>query len=307
MRSCAFCDRRFADNALLMARVGTTVAFDTVHRRVWAVCRGCGCWNLVDAGDAGHAALLLELEHRFGTMPGHASSGGVTLTRVGRSLTLIRLGAADRGTFAFWRYGARFRGRRMRWWLVTLALAVAAWRVVPDASAGVFALAGLVLVARLTWGSARTLFVLPGAGGSRLALSERHVLRARVEAGEGWWLLAVPHRGGEAVLTGDKAERALGQLLTYFNDAAGTRAAVEEALVLVGRCRRPDAASRLMNPALARACRGALGGLGRVQRLALEIALHEDAEVHDAHGEVAALPEAVREAVKRAEILETLQ
>lgn len=137
-------------------------------------------------------------------------------------------------------------------------------------------------------------------------MTERHIRRAAVRTSNSAWYLTVAHADGETVLSGPDAARVLGQLLTYFNYRGGSSEDVDRAVELVSRCQSPHAGEPLMNHALAYEVRGGLRKLQRHEALALEIAVHEDAESRAAQGELAAMQPVVRDAIERAEIYETL-
>lgn len=108
---CLFCHRTFAENGQLahMPR-GSKIAFDPARGRLWAVCDGCGRWNLAPIEEREGALYELErITRDFARPMGHTAN--VALFQAG-PLTLIRVGDASLVEQAWWRYGKELRKRK---------------------------------------------------------------------------------------------------------------------------------------------------------------------------------------------------
>ncbi len=147
------------------------------------------------------------------------------------------------------------------------------------------------------------------------------------------WVLRLHHSGGAIRLQGDPARRAAGAILTRLNWAGGPRDRVVAATRMLSNAGGPEqylaqAAARLARP---RTVRGkapsvwsmsmsaawsgvppdvinadTLAGLEATNRMALEMALHEESERRAMEGELAALLLAWREAEEVAAISDNL-
>lgn len=115
MRHCVFCDEPLAEGPPDAPDPGHRLAYDPEKGRLWEVCSRCSRWNPVplelrwEALEACEEAAL-----RRGTV--RLESENLTLLSVGRG-ELVRVGRAPRTEFADWRYGLRlpppgFRSRR---------------------------------------------------------------------------------------------------------------------------------------------------------------------------------------------------
>ncbi len=109
MNTCAFCDAPLPPGPPWAPEAGNRLAFDPLKGRLWAVCSGCGRWNITPLEDrwetleACEAAVREEGEVRLRTR--HLS-----LIGVGKG-ELIRVERPPRPEFIDWRYGPRLPGR----------------------------------------------------------------------------------------------------------------------------------------------------------------------------------------------------
>ena len=108
MRHCVFCDEPLAEGPPEAPDPGHRLAYDLERGRLWEVCARCSRWNPVplelrwEALEACEEAALTRGKVRL-------ESENLLLVTVGRG-ELIRVGAAPRPEFADWRYGLRLAG-----------------------------------------------------------------------------------------------------------------------------------------------------------------------------------------------------
>ena len=303
-RKCLVCGRDFAPNdALEHLDRGHRVAYDPARGRLWLICRACSRWSLVPMESRWEA--LEELE-KLVTDQGRmlSSTDNVALLRAG-PLEIVRVGRAELREEAWWRYGQELRQRKERYRKLSVAGTVGAAVAIGSS----WATGGLSFVgAWLLWENAPGLVT----GGARLlrfgrtawrghgecarcgrvihrvAYSNRQdvVLRAEEESVE--ILVSCPFCGGDEErgfrLRGQEANRTLRKLLAYHHFAGASEKRVDKAARLIegagGPARLP---SRILRkPTL-------LDEVGRVGRVALEIAVHEEHEARLLSMEVAEL------------------
>jgi hypothetical protein len=112
-RTCLFCIGELGTNEVLEALpVGRIVAFDPGRGRLWVVCPECNRWNLTPLEERWEAVEMAE--RLF-----HDSHRRVTSENVGVALLpdgtrLIRVGQVLPAEYASWRYGRQIRGRSGR-------------------------------------------------------------------------------------------------------------------------------------------------------------------------------------------------
>jgi hypothetical protein len=162
--------------------------------------------------------------------------------------------------------------------------------------------------------SERTVARVPGALGESLNVRVRH-LRDSVLRYDGAELaIDLKHDAGESLLTGAAAQRGLGVLLARSNAWGASRAQVRAAVQRIGERGDVsgwlDVASRLSGRPGGRVMSkmrkvGALG-LTPIERLAVEMAMHEDAERRVLEGELEHLAGAWRSAEEIAAIADAL-
>ncbi len=336
--TCFFCSGDLDRNEVLEEMpVGRRLAFNERSGRLWVVCRQCERWNLSPLEERWEAIEACERLYR-GTRK-RVATDNVGLARTAGGLDLIRIGEPLRPEFAAWRYGDQFGRRRRRQLASTGAIAGAfgavliggAWAGVSIASfAGIYANSGIW--DRVINGSpdAEIAKVLD-ANGTVLDVRRRH---ARMSAllqpaitGEPL-SLRLEHKEGTTVLTGAAAARAAQQLLPTVNRFGGSKRAVGEAVQMLEASGGPEAALRALArqrgssteffvgdgmgiakpPAKLQVAKvpGALHSLPIADRLALEMALHEESERRAMDGELVALEAAWREAEDVARIADSL-
>ena len=292
-RNCLVCGSEFKPNDTLehLGR-GRRVAFDPVRGRLWQVCRSCKRWSLLPLESRWEA--LEELD-RLVTDKARLLSrtDNVALMRVG-PLEIVRVGRAELGEEAWWRYGREFRERRETHRKLTVAAAAGAAGVI----AGSAATGGISFVAAwLIWRRA------PGivTGGARWLRFGNTAWKGQAECARcGARLARVRYKARERlVLTGD--EETPGVIVTCRrcggHEDAGQRLGGHEAGDVLRRVlayhhfagsseKRVDGAVKLIDfaggtetlPAKILGPGAALGSLSETGKVALEIAVHEEHE-----------------------------
>jgi hypothetical protein len=110
-KHCVFCYSDLGTNETLgHFPVARRVAFDPSRGRLWAVCPGCGRWNLAPIEERWEA--LEELD-RLVTDSGRllSQTENIALARAGE-LDVVRVGRARLNEEAWWRYGRELKARR---------------------------------------------------------------------------------------------------------------------------------------------------------------------------------------------------
>jgi hypothetical protein len=273
LKHCLACSREFPTSSELeWLTVGRKVAFDPMRGRLWVVCQWCGHWSLVPMDHRWEAVEELErLAHTRATVLG--TTDQVSLLDLG-AVEAVRIGRAPGREEAWWRYGREFRGRRLRYNMITRTGGTAAAIVVGTAVACFTLLVPDVALAR--W---RTIRAFPGQArnsGSAAAESfERwfrygrvawqgavpcqacgHVLTALPFSTRGTALLQ-PDRSvqvpcdhcrsadGRHVIAGRDGEQIVRRLLAYENIAGADDRQLDAAVQLIrsGQVRAPGAIS----------------------------------------------------------------
>ncbi len=332
--ACLFCDAPFpANESLETFPIGRRVAFDAERGRLWAVCRRCERWNLAPIEERWEA--IEEAERLFRDTRVRVSTDNIGLAKLREGLELVRIGRPLRPEFAAWRYGDQFGRRRRR--AVTaggvgaVAAVAAAPLAVPALLAGLWS--GGIFVAGYVAGGAQVPYQMakewllservlarvplgdPDEGAPTVDIRVRHVREsALLDAGADGVALRLQHDGGEADLQGAAATRALGVLLARANAWGASAGQVRAAVHAIDE--RGDAL-RWLHTAARRSSRpggrvmaewrrvGAFA-LTPVERLAVEMALHEEQERRVLEGELELLAEAWRDAEEIAGIADGL-
>jgi hypothetical protein len=338
--TCLFCDAAFGANDVLESLpVGRRIAFDSRKGRLWVVCRRCERWNLTPLEERWEA--LDDAERAFRSTRLRVSTDNIGMARLADGTDLVRIGAPLRPEFAAWRYGDQLGRRRRRAIAIGATGAVAAVAAAPVAApalvaafwsvGGVFTSGWISAGIQLPYQAAKDWVTkervvaripVPGADGVRTRstpIRVRHLkestllpLTSADEAHAPRLLLS--HDGGKAELCGPAAARALGVLLARANQwGAGSRQ-VRAAVRMIDE--RGDVRAWMRTAAL-RSSRpygrvmaewrrvGALS-LTPVERLAVEMALHEAQERAVLEGELGHLAQAWTRAEEIAAIADAL-
>ncbi len=331
--TCFFCSADLGRNQALEAMpVGRRVAFNQQTGRLWVVCRACERWSLSPLEERWEAIEACERLYRDTRK--RVATDNVGLARVADGLDLIRIGEPLRPEFAAWRYGDQFGRRRRRQLAMTGGVVGAASLVVVGgawagasigAFSGVFANGGL-WDALINGSPDKKIATVRTADGRLLDIRRRHARMTALlhpsASGEPM-ALRVEHFGGTEILTGVAASRAAQQLLPAVNRFGGSKRKVSEAVSWLESSGGPEQAlGALAQSRGAHALRLTLGSapkklqvvktvgafhtLDTTERLALEMALHEESERRAMQGELAALETAWREAEEIARISDSL-
>jgi hypothetical protein len=324
-RHCIFCSAELGSNDCIEEfPVGRSLAVEAWTGRLWAICPGCGRWNLAPIDERWEA--VESAERLFRDCASRVQSDQIGLAALADGTRLVRVGRPLPGELAAWRYGEELVRRRRRALLRTTARFL-------------FADVGLVLflAERAERRQAVLQRFLPAnASGHELWVRARHLHGARVLGGaEGQVMrMDVPGsdvvspstpwraemRGPTVTLDGAAARGTLARALVHVNLGGAPRRRTREAVATLERAGSAEKyLARLVS-------RGALGfvrrfgrlrlvrhdgddqaaPLGTVETLALEMALHDRAERQALGGDLQALEAAWREADEIARIADAL-
>lgn len=309
--TCIYCQRPLGSNEVVEHfPVGRRLAFDATRGRLWVVCRGCERWNLTPLEERWEA--IEECERLFSVTRLRVSTDNIGLARLREGLELVRIGAPQRPEFAAWRYGDQFGRRRRRAFLIGGGVAVAAGAVLVGSAAagvGIGGFGGL-------WAQIPNL--INAMRKVRLRTEDGRVLvvrgtafnRARLHGEAGSPVLSLKHRNRIERFQGTEALRHAGRLLPAINAYGGSKRVVQEAVQTL----ESEQGSETFlggffskRPTVDRRGREVpILSLPQPTRLALEMALHEEAERRAIEGELDVLLEAWQEAEEIAAISDDL-
>jgi hypothetical protein len=329
--TCLFCHGALGRNQLVEAfPVGRRLAFDAERGRLWVVCSSCDNWNLSPLEERWEAVETCERLYR-GT-PIRVSTDNIGLATMSEGTDLVRVGKPLRPEFAAWRYGSRIRKRRMR------GMGSLVTRIATDSAAmavgSVAALAGIAFTltgnqflkrnivmpmehaeARISFSRVLARVRTPDGKVRPLRYSEVARLEIIEESWDAPWILRVAHSTGQNDFIGADAAQVAGHLLANLNVDGGSRVQIREATNRIAHA--GDAERYIRQSGSLREYRrrkntifwnddvGILG-LTTTERLALEIAVHEDAERLAMQGELEALEDAWRDAEEIAAIADRM-
>jgi hypothetical protein len=161
----------------------------------------------------------------------------------------------------------------------------------------------------------RPVLRLPAEDGTVLRFTSYQIRSAKLipDSTHPGWALHVGHKGrGPAVITGAEAQSTIGKLLPWINHEGGSARTVADAARRLEEARTPDSLfasvrneMRLRIRTRDARCMQILT-LPKSQRLAMEIAAHEDTERRAMEGELAELERSWREAEEIAAIADNL-
>jgi hypothetical protein len=328
--TCLFCNKPLGSNeAIEHFPVGRRLAFDAAKGRLWVVCPACERWNLTPLEERWEAIEDAERLYRGTRL--RAATDQIGLARLRDGTELVRIGEPLRPEFAAWRYGDQFGRRRRRQMLIAGAGITAITAVVAGGVAAGVGVGGVGwLLAQL---AKATVQGNPRSTVARIRMDDRQIIRVRLghlsettldRGSAGPIALDVRHDTGYRRIDGPEAMRVASMLMPKVNRYGGTKQTISQAVTELdatrgsegyldnlagfarvttqarrGRRVRPFAVMQDM-PA------SGLFGLNPVQRLAFEMALHEEAERRALDGELAELEAAWREAEEIAAISDNL-
>lgn len=333
--TCLFCAGGLGTNETIEHfPIGRRLAFDATKGRLWVVCHHCGRWNLSPLEERWEA--IEDSERKFRDTSVRVSTSNIGLARLRDGMELIRIGNPLRPEFAAWRYGRHFGTRRRKTqYIAGAGVAAAAAAVValgptlaPALSLGA---ASIVVIPGITtvMGAVPIVGMLAARDYiqhdrvvARLANDRRVVtvrakhlgdVELRMNRHHGPASLVVQHDGGWTEFKDTAAIHATGVLIAGANKYGADASRIEHA---VRQIERAGDASRFLAEASSRnSWRGGrvtsllnsyrqLGAmkLSATERLALEMAVHEETERRAMEGELAVLEAAWRDAEEIAAI-----
>jgi hypothetical protein len=322
--TCLFCNSDLGRNeALYDFPVGQRLAFDSDKGRLWVVCRDCERWNLTPLEERWEA--IEQAERQFSGTRQRVSTENIGLSRLPDGTELVRIGAPLRPEFAAWRYGDQFGRRRRRRLLVAgggvgAVGAVITGGVVAGLSLVVFSGAIAEGVRAIVYGRPNQVVARLWIGGTQaVAVRRRHLAETRLLSGTDAPLaLDLRFKGGESLLEGPEALRVAAHLMPHVNRFGGRRDIVKSAVASLDESggaagylehlskyasdathvatKRESRKRTAKKSGWTKAFTSGLFGLSVPDRLALEMALHEDTEMRALQGELQALERAWREA-----------
>jgi hypothetical protein len=293
-QTCAFCSGALGgDGGASGLAVGRRFAYDGWKSRAWVICQRCGRWNLTPVDTRLDAVAALERMAASGRVA--ATTDQVALVRAG-PYDVVRVGKPPRVELAGWRYGERLKAREREKLKVVVPVTLAALGIMVVANVAAGGSFGVVAwqfgnynqignaVYRGIVGNRKLLIEPPvcAACGTVMVLRARHLRSARITGGAGndlGLLVECPHCKREgALLAGPDAERALRAGLTYLNLKQRKRIA-KQAVVAAQAVEGAGGPEELIH----RTARHnwTLAKVVPDLRLALEMAVDEQAEVRD--------------------------
>ncbi len=295
------------------------------------ICRACDRWNLSPLEERWEA--IESMERRFRDSRLRVSTDNVGLARLREGVDLIRIGEPQRPGMAAWRYGDQFGRRRTRQMLVSGVVVGSAAAIVGGIMAVGVSVGGFAKV----WANPglwdNLLHGHQGKSIGKFTLNDgrvvdvhrRHARMSRLERAEpdAPMQLRLEFDKGSALITGDEVAKIAARLLPTVNRFGGSSAQVQEAVSLLESVGDPSqvwqtvqqrqgwsagdstwGAGGMWNEQKLNVKKlpGTLHSLKPRDRLALEMALHEESERRAMEGELATLEAAWREAEQIAKI-----
>lgn len=330
--TCIFCNKPLGTNEALEAfPVGERLAFDAARGRLWVVCRACERWNLSPLDERWEA--IEQAEKLYRDTRTRVSTDNIGLAKLKSGATLVRIGEPQRPEFAAWRYGDQFGRRRTRaLWAAGAGVAAVGAVVAGGAAAGVgvggFGYMFVQLGRSLVHGRADAVVAkIKDESRGLIEVRRRHLAESSISrADDGTLALRLRFKNGERIYTGPDAERVASIVIPKVNRFGGKKkdvAAAVTAIESLGNSERflsylsDVAPSQMLSMTAGVSARKAkarqneftkygLYSLPANYRLALEMALHEEAERRALEGELAELERAWQEAEEIAGIADNL-
>ena len=299
IRHCLFCDTRFPDGESFPGfATGRQAAWDPGRSRVWAICDECHHWTLAPFEDR---LPIIETLDRTIRDRGRsvASTAHVELYRTDTH-ALLRVGTGDLAEESWWRYGRELRRRRSeyerresRWSAYSMAALATVSEALGLTDRGL----------RITWDESPVADVLRwrrfpwAAWHGRIPCPSCASVLLAVRFDLSWWLRPLSSEQGRLVvgvpcdrcdpwtpdkvyrIAGDEAAHLLRRVLAYQQIEGASDRMLEDASASI----RAAGSSRELFDRVAGE-RGSLWGIGPARRLALEIAVNQEAERSALHG-----------------------
>jgi hypothetical protein len=328
--TCIFCNKPLGANQTFETfPVGRRLAFDAARGRLWVVCPVCERWNLSPLDERWEA--IEQAEQLYRDARRRVTTDNIGLARLRDGTTLVRIGEPRRPEFAAWRYGDQFGRRRTRALLVAGGGAAALGAVVVGGAVAGASVGGFTwMIAQagqnIIHGNPET--VVAKIRTERYGLVQvrrRHLGETCLGRGaDGSLAVNLRFRNGEGRFTGDEAARIASLLVPKVNRFGGSRREIGMAVDAIESAGGSDAfLARIADHPVAvaqrtrqmpwyrrgdnrRYLKAGLFALPKPARLALEMALHEEAERRAMEGELQALETAWRDAEEIAAIADNL-
>ncbi len=316
--TCIYCQKPLGANDVIETfPIGRRLAFDAAKGRLWVVCRGCERWNLSPLETRWEA--IESCEREFHDTRLRVSTDNIGLARLREGLELVRIGDPQRPEFAAWRYGDQFGRRRRRAVLVGGGIAVAVGAVVVGGAAagvGIGGFGGLWANIPNIINSMRFVRVrLPDGRVIKVRGTEFTKARLTADPASGDPTLSFKHKREVKFFYGEEALRMAGTLLPAINQSGGGKQVVAQAVDQIEAARGSEEfIDQLLDGRIVpldtwrrgRPKPKAITELPKPTRLAIEMALHEEAERRAIAGELAVLEAAWREAEEIASIADNM-
>ena len=327
--TCLFCNRPLGANETFPTfPVGKRLAFDAAKGRLWVVCPRCERWNLTPLDERWEA--IERAEELYRDTRRRVATEQIGLAKLRDGTELVRIGEPLRPEFAAWRYGDQFGRRRRRQILVAGAgLGALGALVVGGAVAGVGIGSFAWMIAQFgraaVQGNPETVVARVRAADRVLDVRRRHLAETTLMRGSGAPIaIHLRHKNGATDFEGEDALRVAAIVIPHVNRFGGAKQTIAQAVNSLessgGAEGFMERASRTLEGRTAPTRRGRWGrgrgwnaklegglfSLSQVDRLALEMALHEESERRVLRGELTALERAWRDAEEIAAIADDL-
>ena len=326
---CLFCTRPLGTNeALETFPVGRRLAFDPAKGRLWVVCKHCERWCLTPLEERWEA--IEQAEKLYRDTRRRVSTEQIGLARLRDDTELVRIGEPLRPEFAAWRYGDQFGRRRRRQILVAGAgMTVVGGLVAGGISAGMafggFWWMGRGVVNFFVRGNPETVVAkIRADDGVIMPVRLRHLRETRILPrldAESPFALDLRFKNGHRLIEGPDALRVASLVVPHVNRYGANKATVANAVQYIEQAGSPQQylsrighVGAVMTAQPVKRSRWAdrryadtgLFALTAIDRIALEMALHEDIERRAMEGELEMLERSWQEAETEAAIADSL-
>lgn len=333
--TCLFCNKSLGANDTFESfPVGKRLAFDSAKGRLWVVCPHCERWNLSPLEERWEA--IEQSERLYRDTRKRVATDNIGLAKLRDGTTIVRIGQPLRPEFAAWRYGDQFGRRRNRAVLIAGAgvaglTAVVVGGAVAAGSVGGFAYLISQLGRNIIYGNPNSVVARISSDGDTMHVRRRHLGETQLyRTPSGEMAIDLRFKNGNREFVGREAERIASIVLPAVNRFGGSKKDVAGAVTEIERegsaegyidrltrvsqvWTRADRATRFGGTSglrgrrlERRAAKQGLFGLPTEHRLALEMALHEEAERRAMEGELTELEAAWKAAEEVAAISDNL-
>jgi len=326
--TCLFCNKTLGANEALEAfPVGHRLAFDPAKGRLWVVCKHCERWNLSPLEERWEA--IEDADRLYRDTRRRVSTDNIGLAKLRDGTELVRIGEPLRPEFAAWRYGDQFGRRRRRQMLiagggVTAFGAIVVGGAVVGVGIGGFGWMMAKAVQTIVNGSPeKVVATIQTETAGLVKVRRRHLAETAIVPGvDGPFAIDLRFKNGKAHFEGREAERIASIVVPQVNRYGGAPDAISDAVGLIEASRGTEGFleqvaqhAPIMTARSTRSRRWQGRGIfadGRFnrglfalptsERLALEMALHEEAERKALEGELSELERAWKDAEEIAAI-----